>query len=352
MGKAIEAKVPTKYGWLTACILGLVIVLTLVFYRPQALVPLILAFGVTVVLGYLGLPALKWLKTGQVIRRDGPQSHLAKGGTPTMGGLFWVPPALVLPLIWVQTPSIYALSFVTLGCGAIGCLDDWKVITSRPGGPRGISARLKMALLLTVGGLFCGALAFLQHPTILQGWHGEPLLSLGLLFWPLALFVLSGTTNAVNITDGLDGLAAGTGTVACLGMSLVVPSDLAIACWVMAGCCLGFLVFNHKPARVFMGDTGSLALGGFLSGVALLSGELLPLLVMGGGFVVETISVMLQVSYYKATKDAEGKGKRLFRMAPLHHHLELSGWPEVQVVGFFYVLALGLGGLAIALRLH
>jgi phospho-N-acetylmuramoyl-pentapeptide-transferase len=344
--------IPRRYGWLTALGLGIILVTGLSLGHQEGLLPLFVGFGVVTLLGWGGVPLLRKLKAGQVIRSDGPQSHLAKGGTPTMGGVFFVPPALILPLLWVQSAPVLALSLLTLGCGLVGLLDDWKVITARPGGPRGISARLKLGLLLGISLVFAGYIYVSGNLTVLKGFQGEMFMNLGLFFLPLVLFVVSGTTNAVNITDGLDGLAAGTAAVACIAMGFLVSPGLAVGCWVMAGCCLGFLVYNHNKAQVFMGDTGSLALGGFLSGVGLLSGELLPLLLISGVFVVETFSVILQVSYFKATKGPDGKGKRLFKMAPFHHHLELSGWREVQVVSFFYGLALLLAALSLWIRLH
>lgn len=341
------SKQPSRFGWLVALALSLGLVGILAVLQVEALLPLAVGAFVTAVLGWWAVPLLRYLKTGQVIRADGPQSHLQKGGTPTMGGMFWIPPALILPLVWSGDLRVWAVSALTLIYGLVGFWDDWKVITSRPGGPRGISARLKMGLLLGGAVAFAGCLALMGQPPVLWGVRGEPLLELGWLYWPLVLFVLTATSNSVNLTDGLDGLAAGTGAIVAVGLGLVVPPELAVGCWTMAGCCLGFLAYNHNPARVFMGDTGSLALGGFLGAMGLVSGQLLPLLVMSGVFVVEAISVMLQVGYFKATKDPDGKGKRLFKMAPLHHHLELSGWPEIQVIVSFYIVTAGLVALAV-----
>ncbi|WP_218080458.1 phospho-N-acetylmuramoyl-pentapeptide-transferase [Anthocerotibacter panamensis] len=337
-------------GLLLAGGLGAVLLSVLAFVRLDALVSLGAGFTGAALLGWAVIPLLRSLKIRQVIQTDGPQTHQVKGGTPTMGGLFWVPPALVLPLFWVQTPRVWAVLALTLAYGLVGFWDDWRVITSRPGGPRGIPPWLKMSLLLAFGTIFVVYLFKTGYTPVVRGWADEGWLPLGLLFWPLGLFVLTGTSNAVNLTDGMDGLAAGTGAVACVALGLVVPADLALLCWVMAGCCLGFLVHNHKPARVFMGDTGSLALGGFLGAVSLVSAQLLPFLVMGGVFVLEALSVLIQVYYYKATKGPDGKGKRFFRMAPVHYHLELSGWPEIHVVALFYGLALVLAALAVWLR--
>jgi len=175
-------------------------------------------------------------------------------------------------------------------------------------------------------------------------------LPLGLLFWPLAGFVLVAESNATNLTDGLDGLLGGTAAIALIGLGVLVSPthpDLMVFCGAMSGACLGFLVHNSNPAKVFMGDTGSLALGGGLAAIGILSGNLFGLLVVTLLFFAETLSVIIQVTYYKATKGSDGVGKRFFRMAPLHHHFELSGWSELQVVGVFYSVTTLLAAIAI-----
>ncbi|MGB3492734.1 MAG: phospho-N-acetylmuramoyl-pentapeptide-transferase [Elainellaceae cyanobacterium] len=303
--------------------------------------PLVLTCFCVAAVGYWAVPLLRALKAGQFIREDGPQAHLAKAGTPTMGGLFFVPVAVVIGLVcsgfsW----NTVAVSLLTLAYGFIGWLDDWQVIRRRSN--KGISPRTKLLLQIVVAGLFTLWLWWMAPDGITTvqlplGWS----LSLGLLFWPLAGFVPVAQSNATNLTDGIDGLAAGTGAIAFLGLAaLTLPSEpgLAIFCASMAGGCLGFLSHNRNPARVFMGDTGSLALGGSMAAIALLSQNLFGLLVIGGVFLIETLSVMAQVSYYKATKDENGIGRRLFKMAPFHHHLELCGWSETQVVVMFYLL--------------
>ncbi|MEM8602525.1 MAG: phospho-N-acetylmuramoyl-pentapeptide-transferase, partial [Cyanobacteria bacterium P01_H01_bin.121] len=178
-------------------------------------------------------------------------------------------------------------------------------------------------------------------------------LPLGTLFWPLAVFALTAESNATNLTDGLDGLAAGTGAIVAIGLGvMIMPEhpDLAIFCAAISGSYLGFLVHNRNPARVFMGDTGSLALGGALAAVAIMTNSLWALFIMGGLFVWESISVVLQVSYYKATKNSEGIGKRLFKMAPFHHHLEHVGWTETQVVALFYGVTVLLVLISFSIR--
>jgi phospho-N-acetylmuramoyl-pentapeptide-transferase len=295
-------------------------------------------------LGYWVIPILRNLKAGQVIRQEGPQAHFKKAGTPTMGGIFFIPVAVLTALVWTGfATSVVAVSALTIAYGAIGWLDDWQILRRRSN--KGISPRMKLALQITFGALFC-LWMFLTQPVsittlILPFGFALPL---GFLFWLLAAFVLVAESNATNLTDGLDGLAGGTGAIALLGLgALVAPTspELMVFCACLSGACLGFLMHNHNPARVFMGDTGSLALGGALAAVALLSHSLFGLLILSGLFLAETLSVIAQVVYYKATKDANGIGKRLLKMAPLHHHFELTGWSETQVVSRFYMI----GGL-------
>ena len=299
---------------------------------------------VTAGLGYWVVPLLQSWKTGQVIREDGPQTHLKKAGTPTMGGVFFVPVGVVVALVLSglaagHVASLLAVCGLTLGYAAIGWLDDWQILRRQSN--KGISPRLKLALQIWLAILFCLWLGW-SHSRITTIDLPFIALPLGLLFWPLAVFVLVAESNATNLTDGVDGLAGGTAAIALMGLGvLIAPTfpELMIFCACMSGSCLGFLVHNRNPARVFMGDTGSLALGGALASVALLTNHLWALFILSGIFFVETLSVMAQVSYYKATKDSDGIGKRLLKMAPLHHHLELSGWSEIQVVSVFYAVS-------------
>ena len=305
--------------------------------------PFLLCAIATALLGYWVIPMLVRLKTGQVVREDGPQAHLKKAGTPTMGGVFFVPVAIIFAILlsgWKA--EVLAVSALTMGYALIGWLDDWQILRYKSN--KGISPKLKLALQIGFAVLFCLWLAWSQSDITNIALPFKVVLPLGLLFWLLAVFVLVAESNATNLTDGVDGLAAGTSAIALLGLGvLVAPSHpgLMTFCACTSGSCMGFLVHNRNKARVFMGDTGSLALGGALASVALLTNTLWALFVLSGIFFVETLSVMAQVSYYKATKGEDGVGKRLFKMAPLHHHLELSGWSEVQVVATFY----GIGGI-------
>jgi len=321
--------------------------------------PFVLSALVSVAIAAWGVPRLRSLKLGQVIRQEGPQGHLGKAGTPTMGGLLVVPVG-VLVGGWTSPgdPRLVAVAAVTLAYMAIGAMDDWRSLTKRTN--TGLTPRGKLALQALAAVLF---LLWVGHGGWLGGGApgdvGLPLgwvLPLGLLIWPLGLFVFLAESNATNLTDGLDGLAAGCGAVVFTGMALQLMArghggdpSLAAFCAAMAGCWVGFLSQNRHPARVFMGDTGSLAMGAALSAVALLSDSLWPLLLMGGVFLAESLSVILQVWVFKATKGPDGQGKRILRMAPLHHHFELGGLPEQGVVISFWGASLLLVLLGLAL---
>jgi len=304
----------------------------------QLSLPLMVGALVSGVLVSWGVPRLGALKLGQVIREEGPQSHQGKAGTPTMGGLLVVPAGLIVgSLVAPGDGRLLAVAAISLSYLAIGGIDDWRSLTRRTN--KGLSPRGKLLLQALTAAAFLAWAAWQQQLgsdlALPLGW----VLPLGLLIWPLGLFVFLAESNATNLTDGLDGLAAGCGAVVFTGLGLQLmlrghDGDPALAgfCAAMAGAWLGFLVQNRHPAKVFMGDTGSLAMGACLAAVALLSNSLWPLLVMGGVFLAESLSVILQVWVFKATKGADGQGRRLFRMAPLHHHFELGGASEQQVV--------------------
>jgi phospho-N-acetylmuramoyl-pentapeptide-transferase len=323
--------------------------------------PLLVAGLVSWAVTDWGVPRLGQLKLGQVIRAEGPQAHHSKAGTPTMGGLLVVPVGVIVGgLISPSDPRLLAVAAVTLVYMAVGAVDDWRSLTRRTNTgltPRGkLLLQAAAALLFLIWaalGQWLGGGANPGDVALPLGW----ILPLGLLIWPLGLFVFLAESNATNLTDGLDGLAAGCGAVVFTGMGLQLmlrgnggDPALAAFCAAMAGCWLGFLAHNRHPARLFMGDTGSLAMGAALSAVALLSNSLWPLLLMGGVFLAESLSVILQVWVFKATKNpATGQGRRLFRMAPLHHHFELGGLPEQQVVLRFWSASLVLVLLGLVL---
>ncbi len=293
------------------------------------------AFLVALLAGPMIIPVLRRLKFGQSIRQEGPERHYAKAGTPTMGGII-ILLALIIPTLIFggRSPEVWLALFVTLGHGLIGFLDDFiKVVLKRS---LGLKARQKLLgqIILAIA-LAYVAITYMGRGTDL--W--VPLLGinidLGPLYYVLIFLVLVGTTNAVNLTDGLDGLAAGTTTVAAVAYSIIAMNfakpALALFCVSMAGACLGFLRFNAHPAKVFMGDTGSLALGGALAAVAVMTKTELLLIIVGGVFVIEALSVIIQVLSFKTT------GKRVFLMSPIHHHFELAGWSENKVVTVFWL---------------
>jgi phospho-N-acetylmuramoyl-pentapeptide-transferase len=318
--------------------------------QPYSLfLPLIISALLSGLAGHWVIPVLRRLKAGQFIREDGPQAHLKKAGTPTMGGIFVIPVGIAVALVGSGfAPAVLAASGLTLAYGFIGWLDDWQILRYKSN--KGISPKMKLGLQLVFGTLFCLWLAFGSTLLPVANLTNVSLpfgliLPMGMLFWPLAMFVMMAESNATNLTDGVDGLAGGTGAIVLLALgAFVAPTspELMLFCAAMSGAYLGFLMHNRHPARVFMGDTGSLAMGGALAAVALMSNLLWVLLILGGLFLVESLSVIAQVSYYKATKGPDGVGKRLLRMAPFHHHLELTGWSETQVVGTFYVVSAGL----------
>ncbi|AKX93590.1 phospho-N-acetylmuramoyl-pentapeptide-transferase [Neomoorella thermoacetica] len=311
----------------------------------EALKPLVLAAVVTLILGPPVLAFLRRLKAGQTVRSDGPRSHLAKAGTPTMGGVLFLIGLTVSTLV-LAPPSPLTLStlILTWGYALIGLVDDGlKVILHRP---LGLMARQKLGgqvLLGLVAGV--AAMLWLGRGSVIQvpvtGWHWD----LGWYYPLLAALLLVATTNAVNLTDGLDGLAAGITLWVALAYGILAltlgQGELVTFAMALAGGCLGFLVYNFHPARVFMGDTGSLALGAAIGFLAIMTRTELVLPVLGGVYVLETLSVILQVVSFRLT------GRRLFRMSPLHHHFELGGWPESRVVLFFWALAIimALAGL-------
>lgn len=334
---------------LTALLILLAAILNL---ELSLLLPLFVCALLSGAVGYKVVPLLEKLKTGQIIREDGPSSHQKKAGTPTMGGIFFVPVVILVSLVWSGfTSNAIALGLVTLAYGAIGWFDDWQILRLKSN--KGISPKLKLALQVAIAVLFCLWAGIFGSDRLTDiTLFGDFIIPLGLFFWPVATFAMVAESNATNLTDGVDGLASGTAAIAFLGLAIIVAPtaiDLAIFCVCFSGGCLGFLVHNRNPARVFMGDTGSLTLGAALAAAGILGANIWALFILSGIFFVESISVIAQVSYYKATKGPDGKGKRLLKMAPLHHHLELSGWSETQIVGVFYLCNAGLAIAAFVL---
>ena len=317
---------------------------------PQLSIPLLVAAAISALVCALGVPRLRNLKLGQVIRQEGPQSHLSKAGTPTMGGLLVVPVGvLVGGLIAPSDLRLPGVAAITLAYMAIGGFDDWRSLTKRHN--TGLSPSGKLLLQ----GLSATAfLAWAAWHELITAQIALPLgwvLPLGLLIWPLGLFVFLAESNATNLTDGLDGLAAGCGAIVLVGLSPQLMlrgngGDPALAGYVSPGGCLAWLSAPQPPSRPRVhGGYGIASDGVALTAIALLSNSLWPLLLMGGLLLAESLSVILQVWVFKATKGADGQGKRLLRMAPLHHHFELGGWSERRVVVSFWGVSLLLVAL-------
>ena len=312
-----------------------------------ALIP-VTAFIVCALIGPVLIPYLHKLKFGQSIRECGPASHMKKSGTPTMGGLMMLA-ALVLALCWGKfTPHVLMALVLTLGHAVIGFIDDYiKVVMKRN---LGLTAKQKFLLQFILAGAYVYfAETHLQNTTL---W--VPLVNItfdfGWAYYVLAFILLVGTTNAVNLTDGLDGLVSFVSVPVTLAFAFIAYMqgmlDVSGFALGLTGACLGFLLFNRHPAQVFMGDTGSLALGGGVAALALLTHTELLLVIIGGIYVAEATSVIIQVAYFRLTG-----GKRFFRMAPLHHHFELGGWKEVKVVECFTIVSFLLSAVGLGLWL-
>lgn len=303
------------------------------------------AFIIALIAGPVFIPVLRRLKFGQSIRQEGPERHYAKAGTPTMGGVIILLGLIISSVLFAgSSTEVWLALFITIGHGLIGFLDDFiKVVLKRS---LGLKARQKLAgqIIMAVALAYIGSVYFGRGTDLWIPIVGVNV-DFGPLYYVLIFFVLVGTTNAVNLTDGLDGLAAGTTVVAALAYAAIAASfgkpDLAVFSVALAGACLGFLKYNSHPAKIFMGDTGSLALGGALASVAVLTKTELLLVIVGGVFVVEALSVIIQVISFKST------GKRVFRMSPIHHHFELGGWSEKRVVTVFWLAGAFCGAAAL-----
>jgi phospho-N-acetylmuramoyl-pentapeptide-transferase len=338
-----------------------------------AITALILAFW----LGPKIIRRLRELQIGEAAKLDAPKTHLTKAGTPTMGGLIILISLVIPGLLWADITNTYILIilFVTTALGAVGFLDDYlKVIKNKP---KGLIGKYKIVGQVSVG-LIVGSIVFffphwidpdlwaLKSSTTVPFFKGLEF-DLGWLYIPMVVFIITATSNAVNLTDGLDGLAIGT--VGIVGLTLAVIAyisghselsqyltipylrgngELAVYCAALAGAALGFLWFNSYPAQVFMGDTGSLALGGIIGAMCVLMKKELLLPTLGGVFLMETLSVIIQRTVFKYTKRRYGEGRRVFRMAPIHHHFEMMGWPEPKIVTRFYIIAILLMILSLA----
>lgn len=298
---------------------------------------LLIAFAISVLLSPVVIPFLRKLKVGQTERTEGVQSHLKKAGTPTMGGLIILISVLVTSLLFIgRYPRIIPILFLTLGFGIIGFLDDYlKVVLRRSDG---LMPKQKFLLQFVVTTVFLIYILMVDPECLVMmlPFTGGMYFDCKWITVPLVYVVVLGTVNGVNFTDGLDGLATGVTTMVAVFFTMVsigAGAEIEPITAAVTGALLGFLMFNAHPAKVFMGDTGSLALGGFVAGTAYVLQ--IPVLIPIFGFIymIEVISVMIQVTYFKKTG-----GKRFFKMAPIHHHFELSGWSETQIVALFTVV--------------
>lgn len=323
----------------------------------RSIIAVLTALFLSFLIGPMMIRRLTFYQIGQHVRDDGPQTHLTKAGTPTMGGALILVAMAVSTLLWadVRNPYVWVVLVVTLAFGMIGWVDDYRKLVSR--NAHGLSARSKYFWQSCVGlGIALWLYSFAHTPVQLQlivPFVKDVAIDMGLLFIPFTYFVIVGSSNAVNLTDGLDGLAIMPAVMvgAALGVFIYVAGnakfsaylglpyvagvgEVVVFCGTLVGAGLGFLWFNAHPAQVFMGDVGALSLGAALGIIAVLARQEFVLFIMGGVFVVETVSVVLQVTSYKLT------GRRIFRMAPLHHHFELKGWPESWVVVRFWIITL------------
>jgi len=338
-----------------------------------AVTALIIAFW----LGPKFIRLLKKHQIGEAAKVEAPKTHLSKAGTPTMGGLIVLSATLIPALLWADLKNGYIqlIIFVTAWLGLVGFLDDYlKVVKKKP---KGLIGKYKIVGQIIAGLVVGGAIYFYpghidstlvkyaSSTTIPFFKHME--FDFGILYIPMVIFVITATSNAVNLTDGLDGLAAGTVGIVVLTLAaisymsghaelsqyLTIPflrgnGELSIYCAALVGAALGFLWFNAYPAQVFMGDTGSLALGGAIGALCVMIKKEFLLPTLGGVFLVETVSVIIQRVYFKYTKRKYGAGRRVFKMAPLHHHFEMQGWPEPKIVTRFYIVAILLMILSLA----
>ncbi|MGV3001765.1 phospho-N-acetylmuramoyl-pentapeptide-transferase [Vibrio sp.] len=325
----------------------------------RAILSILTALGLSLWIGPKLIQRLQLLQIGQVVRNDGPESHFSKRGTPTMGGVMILAAITVTVFLWadLSNPYVWAVIAVLLGYGVVGFVDDYRKVVRK--NTDGLIARWKYFWQSVIALGIAFALYAMGKDTsatqLVVPFFKDVMPQLGLMYIVLTYFVIVGTSNAVNLTDGLDGLAimptvlvaAGFGVIAWatgnvnFSEYLHIPyipytSELVIVCTAIVGAGLGFLWFNTYPAQVFMGDVGSLALGGALGTIAVLVRQEFVLVIMGGVFVMETLSVILQVGSYKL------RGQRIFRMAPIHHHYELKGWPEPRVIVRFWIISIVL----------
>ena len=322
----------------------------------------ITALIISFLIGPKIIRTLSFHQIGETIKDIGPKSHQIKKGTPTMGGIIILLSIILPTILWARLDNLYIqiILLSTIWMGIIGFIDDYLKIIKKM--PKGLIARYKMAGLIALGLLICFLLPTIDNinsTTTSIPFIADGKMDLGWTYYILVLLVISGTSNAVNLTDGLDGLATGLVSISVLVFGAIayisgrvdfsnylniiyIPGsgELFVFCMALVGACIGFLWYNAYPASVFMGDTGSLSLGAALGTLAILLKKEILLIIIGGVFVAETLSVMIQVLYFKYTKNKTGQGEKFFKMAPLHHHYELSGWHENVVVVRFWIIGI------------
>lgn len=296
-----------------------------------------ISFAIAVILGYIIIPMLRRLKVGQSIREEGPKTHLKKSGTPTMGGII-IFTALVIALITggMINKDIYVLLFATFGFGLIGFIDDYIIVVKRRNlGLRAYQKLIGQIILAIILAIYQSSTSVLGTKMIIP-FLSNQYIDLGIFYIPFIVFVVVGTVNSVNLTDGLDGLASGVTLIVLSFFGIIALSwgmeSISMFSTTLAGVCLGFLIHNAHPAKVFMGDTGSLGLGGAVSAIAILLNIPLIIPLVGGIYFIEALSVIIQVTSFKMT------GKRVFLMSPLHHHFEQKGWKETNIVAMFWIV--------------
>lgn len=303
----------------------------------KVFIPVLISFALCVIMGPVIIPILRRLKMGQTEREDGVKSHLKKAGTPTMGGVIILLSIVITSVFYIKDyPKILPILFVTLGFGLIGFLDDYlKVVMRRSDG---LYPKQKMALQIVVTAIFAFYILKFTDVSLamLLPFSGGKYLNIGWLAVPVMFIAVIGTVNGVNFTDGLDGLASSVTVLVAAFFTVVAigtKSGISPITCAVVGALLGFLLFNVYPASVFMGDTGSLALGGFVASTAYMLQMPIFIIIVGLVYLVEVVSVIIQVTYFKKTG-----GKRFFKMAPIHHHFELCGWSETKVVAVFSII--------------
>ncbi|HIX16541.1 MAG TPA: phospho-N-acetylmuramoyl-pentapeptide-transferase [Candidatus Hungatella pullicola] len=307
----------------------------------ETILAIIIAFAISAILCPIVIPFLHRLKFGQEVRKEGPESHLKKQGTPTMGGLIILTSIIITSLFYVRDyPRIIPVLFVTVGFGIVGFLDDYiKIVLKRS---EGLTPIQKMAGQLIITGIFAyylvgsGEVGTEMLIPFTGGFDSGLYLNLGILFVPAVFFIVIGTDNGVNFTDGLDGLCTSVTILVATFLTVVAIGEntgISPITGAVVGSLLGFLLFNVYPAKVFMGDTGSLALGGFVASSAFMMQIPIFIAIIGFIYLIEVLSVIMQVTYFKKTG-----GKRIFKMAPIHHHFELCGWSETRVVAVFSIV--------------